>query len=441
MYRAHRERLLAELDRRNAAAVLPTNRAKVRNHDAEYRFRADSDFWWLTGFGEPQSVLVLLPTIGDAKPRSVLFLREKNREQEIWSGRRLGVERACEELGVDQAFPIGELWTRLPDMLKGCSRLVYRAGADEERDREMFGVLAKLRGQPRIPQVVPLEVIDPSSVLHELRLFKDEHELECMRRAAAITEVAHVAAMRAARAGVNEREIEALIEYEFRRGGGEGPAYGTIVAGGANACILHYVQNDRALGASDLLLIDAGAEYASYACDVTRTFPVGGRFGAEQRALYDVVIGAQLAAIDATRVGVRFDAVHQVALRKLVEGLCSLGLLQDTPEKALESESYKRFYMHRTSHWLGLDVHDCGAYVVGGLGRALEPRMVLTIEPGLYVAEDDDTVEPRWRGIGIRVEDDVLVREDGVEILTRAIPKLPGELEQVCARDGAGAAR
>ncbi|MCC7015170.1 MAG: aminopeptidase P N-terminal domain-containing protein [Planctomycetes bacterium] len=434
MFRSHRERLLTELDRRGAAAVLPTSRAKVRNHDAEYRFRPDSDFWWATGFNEPQSVLVLVPGSGERAARSVLFLRERNRDAEIWSGRRLGVERACAELGVDEAYPIAELWTRLPELLKGSSKLMYRAGSDDERDRELFAVLAKLRGQTRILEAVPLEVFDPAVLLHELRLFKDEHELACMRRAAEFTAKAHIAAMKAARPGCNESEIEALVEYEFRRHGADGPAYGSIVAGGANACILHYVENNCVLREGELLLIDAGAESAFYACDVTRTFPIGGRFNAEQRAVYEIVLDAQLAALAVTKPGVRFDAVHRCALERLVQGLCSLGVLEGPPEKALESESYKRFYMHRTSHWLGLDVHDSGAYVSDGLGRVLEPGMVLTIEPGLYLAPDDETLESRWRGIGIRIEDDVLVTATGAEVLTSAIPKTVADIERICAR-------
>jgi Xaa-Pro aminopeptidase len=434
MFLDHRARLLRELDARRAAAVIPTARPKIRNHDAEYRFRPESDFWWATGFAEPHAVLVLLPASGERAARSVMFLRDRHRDQEIWSGRRLGVAAAPAELGVDEAFPIEELWKRLPDLLKGAERVVYRTGGDEERDREMFAALARLRAQVRIPDSVPLEIVDPAPILHELRLFKDEHELACMRRAAGITAHAHVAAMRSARPGTTETEIEALLEYEFRRNGADGPAYGSIVASGANACILHYVENRARLQADQLLLIDAGAEFGHYACDVTRTYPVSGRFSAEQRALYDVVLEAQHEALAITRPGTRFDAVHCAALTRLVQGMCELGLLRETPESALQTESYRRFYMHRTSHWLGLDVHDCGAYVVGRLGRELAPGMVLTIEPGLYIAEDDDTVEPRWRGIGIRIEDDVLVTPDGIEILTGAIPKLPAELEQLCAR-------
>jgi Xaa-Pro aminopeptidase len=432
MYREHRARALRELETLGAAALVPTARAKFRNHDTEYRFRPDSDFWWLTGFAEPQSVLLLLPPERDRGARSVLFLRDNDRAQEIWSGRRLGVAAAPEALGVDDAYPISELWKRAPELLEGSTKLVYRAGTDEERDREVFAMLTRLRGQSRSPLPVPREFVDPSLVLHELRLFKDDAELARMRRAAEITAAAHVAAMRESRVGLREHEVEARIEYEFRRRGATGPAYGTIVAGGANACILHYVDNGEELRGDELVLIDAGAEHEYYASDVTRTFPVGGRFSPEQRALYEVVLRAQLDAIERVRPGARFDDVHQAALRTLVAGLCELGLLEGPPEKALASEAYKRFYMHRTSHWLGLDVHDCGAYVVDGKSRELVPGMVLTVEPGLYVSSDEATVEPRWRGIGIRIEDDVLVTPEGNEVLTSAVPKSVDELERIC---------
>jgi Xaa-Pro aminopeptidase len=432
MYRANRARALAQLRERRAAAVIPTARAKVKNHDTEFRFRPDSDFWWLTGFDEPDSVLVLLPALdAQTKDRSVLFLRDKKRDEEVWSGIRLGVAAAPFELGIDAAHPVQELWTKLAELLRGYERVVYRTGLDETRDREMLATIARMRAQVRATWIAPQEIVDTAPVLHELRLFKSEDELAVMRRAAEVTARAHIAAMRETAPGVRENEIEALIEYTFRRAGANGPAYGTIVAGGANACTLHYVRNDRVLADGDLLLIDAGAEFDYYACDVTRTFPVNGRFSAEQRALYEVVLGAQLAAIERCRPNEPFQAVHDTALRVLVEGLIEHGLLAGPLDQALAKETYKRFYMHRTSHWLGLDVHDCGAYVVAGETRALAPGMVLTVEPGLYVAEDDTTVEERWRGIGIRIEDDVLVTVDGNEVLTRAIPKTIDELESL----------
>jgi Xaa-Pro aminopeptidase len=435
MYRQHRQRALDALRALHAAAVIPTASHKIRNHDAEYRFRPDSDFWYLTGFGEPEAALVLLPaTASEPHDRSLLFLRDKKRDEEVWSGRRLGIQAAPSALGVEQAFPIGELWTKLAELLKGYSRVVYRSGLDEARDRSMLGVLAKLRAQPRLPQAVPLEIADPATVIHELRIHKSEDELAHMRRAIAITAEAHTSAMARAKPGMNEAEIDALLHYVFLRRGANGPAYTNIVAGGANACILHYVENNQPLRDGDLLLIDAGSEVACYASDVTRTFPINGRFSRDQRALYEIVLEAQLRAIDQVRPGAPFTAAHETALRALTKGLVRLGLLSGEIDALIQSEAYKRFYMHRTGHWLGLDVHDCGAYVQDGSARKLEPGMVLTVEPGLYVAEDDETVDRRWRGIGIRIEDDVLVTASGNEVLTAAIPKSVADVEAASSR-------
>jgi Xaa-Pro aminopeptidase len=441
-YAENRARFLARLAERGAAAVIPTATLKYRNHDTEYRFRPDSDFWYLTGFGEPESVLVLLPGApgapgapaagGAARPRSVLFLRDKKREEEVWSGLRLGVAAAPGTLGVDEAFPMAEFWTRLPELLTGFERIVYRTGHDEARDRQFHAVLARLRSLVRSSAALPGEVLDPAPLLHELRLFKTPHELSVMRRAVAITAEAHRAAMAAATPGMGENEIDALLTYTFLRRGASGAAYGNIVAGGANACILHYVNNDGPLRDGELLLIDAGSELEHYASDVTRTFPINGRFQAEQRALYEVVLRALQAATLQVRPGNTFVSVHDTAVRVLCEGLAGLGLLPGTAEELLKNEAYKRFYMHRTSHWLGLDVHDCGAYVVGGQSRTLAPGQVLTVEPGLYIAPDDTSVEARWRGIGIRIEDDVLVTEQGCEVLTAAIPRTVEEVERAC---------
>ena len=430
MHRQHRERFLESLAREDAVAVIPTGSPKIRNHDCDYRFRPDSDFWYLTGFAEPDAVLVLAPRIEGAE--SSLFLREKDRDAEIWTGRRLGTEAAPERLGVDSAHPIGELWERLPDLLEGSRRLVYRMGDDEERDRRMTAAVRSLASRVRAGVRAPEEWVAPSTCLHEQRLVKSEDELALMRRAAAITTEAHLAAMRAARPGMNEREIDAGIEHAFKVAGSTGPAYTNIVAGGQNACILHYVENDQPLRGGDLLLIDAGAEWEYYAADVTRTFPVDGTFGDEQRALYEVVLRAQKRAIEQVAPGNTFQSVHDAALRELVEGLCELGLVAEAADDAIESGSYKRFFMHRTGHWLGLDVHDCGAYHVDGESRELAPGMVTTVEPGLYVAPDDETVDARWRGIGIRIEDDVVVTGEGNEVLTAGVPKEVEEVEAAC---------
>ncbi len=427
MFHDHRARFLARLQREQAAALVASGAPRIRNHDTEYRFRPLSDFYYLTGFREPEAVLLLLPAGEEA--RSVLFLEERDPEVETWTGRRLGVEAAPERLGIDRAHPIGELWQRLPQYLAGHERLVYRLGEDAERDRRLCRAVGRMRERDRSGRAAPREWIDPSRWLHEQRLFKQGPELERMRRAASITAEAHLAVLRAARPGVNECELDALLDYTFRRRGATGSAYPNIVAGGANACILHYRENDQPLRNGELCLVDAGCEWDFYASDVTRTFPVNGSFGPEQRALYEVVLAAQKAALDRVRPGSTQDAVHRAALEHLVQGLLELGLLQGTLEQALEEQSYRRFYMHRTGHWLGLDVHDCGAYHEAGVPRPFRPGMVTTVEPGLYVAADDPTVEPRWRGIGIRIEDDVLLTEQGAEILTAAIPREIDELE------------
>ncbi len=430
MHREHRQRFLDLLAAENAAAVVLTGDPPRRNGDSEYRFRPESDFWYLTGFREPGAALVLLP--GREQGRSVLFLRDKDPEQEVWTGRRLGVAAAPEALGVDEARPIEELWGTLPDLLVGHEKLIYTVGLDEQRDREMLHVLEALRTKRKRGSIAPDELLDPDDSLHELRLFKTAPELERMRRAAAITVEAHGEAMRAARPGVNESELDALLEYTFRRRGGTGAAYSNIVAGGANACILHYVENDQPLRDGDLLLIDAGCEYDYYASDVTRTFPVNGTFTPDQRALYEVVLAAQHAGIAASRPGRTANDVHEAALDVLVDGLLELGLLAGTRAEVKESGAYRRFYMHKTGHWLGLDVHDCGAYYDGETPRPLQPGIVHTIEPGLYVAPDDDTVDARWRGIGIRIEDDVLVTDGEPDVLTGALPTDPDEIERLC---------
>jgi Xaa-Pro aminopeptidase len=442
-HREHRLRVLEALQERGAAGIFPTASHKTRNFDTEYRFRPDSDFVWLTGFAEPDSVLVLLPALPGAVdfdgkpwkggPRSILYLRERDRSMEIWTGRRLGVERAPERLGVDCARPIEKLWSDLSIILKSAQRLMWRFGVDVENDRRMTELLGKLRMTAKGPILPPIEMLDTAPVLGELRLKKSKAELDLMRRAAATTKAAHIACMAAARPGKNECEIDALLEWHFRASGGTGAAYNNIVASGANATILHYNENNAVMKDGDLLLIDAGAEHDWYACDVTRTFPVNGRFSKQQRALYEVVLEAQLKAIAHVQPGVSFVSVHETALRALIDGLVRLGLLSGSVDEQLKKDDYRRFYMHRTSHWLGLDVHDCGAYNVDGTSRRLEAGMVLTVEPGLYVAEDDTTVGPEWRGIGIRIEDDVLVTSHGHEVLTTGIPKTVEEVEAACA--------
>tara|TARA_R110002096_G_scaffold50650_3_gene132822 strand:- start:45011 stop:46336 length:1326 start_codon:yes stop_codon:yes gene_type:complete len=439
LYSDNRRRFQAILNEKGIAAVIPTNTVKVRNHDCDFRFRPDSDFWYLTGFAEPDSWLVLLP--GEDGGKSILFLRDKDPLQETWQGRRLGIDAAPDALDVDEARNVDDLWDTLGELLADHTSLMWRTGNDEGRDRRMLEVVADLRRRARGGVQPPVELLDPAPILHELRLFKTEAEVELMRAAAAITTEAHTAAMATAAPGVNECEIDALIDYTFRRRGSTGQAYNNIVAGGANACILHYVENDAPLVDGELLLIDAGAEMDYYASDVTRTFPVNGRFSDAQRAVYEVVLRSQIAAVNAVAPGVPFLHIHEIALNELVDGLIELGVCQGTRASVIQDKSYSRFFMHKTSHWLGLDVHDCGTYTADGKPRKLEVGMVLTVEPGLYFDPSLDGVEPKYVGIGVRIEDDILVTPDGHENLTAAIPKTVDAVEAACADSALATAR
>jgi Xaa-Pro aminopeptidase len=424
----HRERLLAALASHDAAGVYFSGKEKLRNGDSTFRFRPESDFFYLTGCREPEACLVLLP---HGEERAVLFVRPKDREAEIWNGRRVGVDAAPEVFGVDRAFAIEELPSKLPKLLLGHKGIEYGFGVDLDRDHAVADCVNRTARLARSKGVVPDQWHHPRVHAHEQRLFKTPAEIALMRRAAEVSAEGHRSVMAQAGPDTNEAELDALLEYTFRRYGGTGCSYTNIVAGGANACILHYVENDRPLRDGDLCLVDAGAEWSFYASDVTRTFPVNGTFSPEQRALYEVVLTAQVAALRASRPGVTFESVHDVAVRRLTEGLVELGLLKGPVDAALESGTYRAFYMHRTSHWLGLDVHDAGAYVREGSSRTLAPGMVFTIEPGLYVAPDAG-VDPRWRGIGIRIEDDVLVTPEGIDVLTRNTPKSIDDVEAAC---------
>jgi Xaa-Pro aminopeptidase len=407
----------------------------IRNNDVEHEYRQHSDVYYLTGFDEPDSVLIL--TNQHREHRVVLFMRERDAEREIWDGPRLGTARAKEALGVDAAYPIKELEERLPDYLEGARRVHYRIGADRAFDERFLRALDLVRVRSRRGVECPSEIVDPAVIVHELRLRKSPVERALMRRAAEITRDAHLAAMRIARPGRYEYEVEAELLRTFRAGGSERPAYGSIVGSGPNATILHYRKNDRRLDDGDLLLIDAGAEYAYYAADVTRTFPVSGRFTPPQRAIYQLVLESQLAAIAAVRPGVTLEAVHAVSCEVLAAGLVRLGLIPGPVEGAVERGDFRRFYMHRTSHWLGMDVHDVGRYHLGGAPRPLEPGFVLTIEPGLYISANAE-VPAEYRGIGVRIEDDILVTPEGGENLTFDIPKGVEELETLlAARSGA----
>ncbi|MDR7100739.1 Xaa-Pro aminopeptidase [Lysobacter niabensis] len=414
-----------------AILILPAAKEMVRSRDTHYPYRQDSDFWYLTGFAEPDAVLVLVP--GRKHGETLLFCRERDVEREAWDGPRVGPEGAVEAFGMDDAYPIGDLDDILPGLLEGRTRVYYHFGRDQEFDLKLIGWLNRVRAEVRHGAQPPHEFLELGHLLDEMRLFKDRDELKLMQRAADISVLAHQAAMRAVRGGMREYELQAEIERVFRQHDAES-AYGSIVGAGSNACVLHYRANNAPMSEGDLVLIDAGAEYRGYAADITRTFPVSGRFTREQRALHDLVDAAQAAALAQARPGVPYEAGHVAAVATLTEGLLQLGLLKGKLEKNIADGLYRRFYRHKTGHWLGLDVHDVGEYRIDGESRLLEPGMVFTIEPGLYIAPDDTSVAAKWRGIGIRTEDDVLVTAAGHEVLTRGLARSADEIEAFMAR-------
>jgi Xaa-Pro aminopeptidase len=422
-----RESLLAQIGR--GVAIVPTAPEAIRNRDAHYPYRFDSYFYYLTGFSEPESVLVL---VGGDQPKSVLFCRDKDLEREIWDGFRYGPDAAREIFGFDEAYSITRLDELAPQLLANKPRLYFSLGAEAQWDARVTGWLNQVRNQARAGVGAPSELVDVRGLLDEMRLFKTEDELETMRKAAEISASAHRRAMRATQPGAMEYEVEAELLHEFRRHGAQAPAYTSIVAGGANACVLHYVSNDARLHDGDLLLIDAGCELDGYASDITRTFPVNGKFTGPQKDLYELVLAAQAAAIEAVRAGNHWNAPHEAALNVLVRGFIDFGLCQGTVEGVLESGDYRRFYMHRTGHWLGLDVHDAGEYKRNGEWRSLEPGMVLTVEPGCYVRPADDVPEHFWN-IGIRIEDDAVVTQGESEIITAGAPKSVTDIEALMA--------
>jgi Xaa-Pro aminopeptidase len=409
--------------------VLRSNPQQTRSHDTEFPFRQDSDFAYLTGFLEPDSVAVL--TSAHPDHRFVLFVRPRDLEKETWNGRRAGVEGALRDHGPDATFAIEELDAKLPGYLEGAPTVHFTPGLDHDFNTRMEGWLAGMRRTRARNGKGPASRTEHGGVVHEMRLFKSAEELVLLRKACAISADAHNAALAAARPGMMEYEIEALVNYAFRIRGARAPGYNSIVAGGENATILHYTENDMALKDGTLLLIDAGGEYEGYTADITRTFPVGRSFTTDQRAVYDIVLEAQLAAIAQVRPGVRFDDVHHAALLVIVRGLVRLGVLTGEPEELIAQKGYQPFYMHRTSHWLGLDVHDAGLYVdAAGKSRPLEPGMVLTVEPGLYFGDGILEYDPRWRGIGVRIEDDILVTATGHENLSEGAIKDPAAIER-----------
>jgi len=424
MLAARRERIMAAMG--GGVMLLAAAPERPRTTDVLYPFRQDSDFDYATGFTEPEAVCVLAP---DAPERYLLFVRPHDPERAIWVGPRAGIEGAVERHGADHAHPLDDLERVLGPLLEKSAFVYHSMMRDDPLAQRLLAIIRSAQaGRPR-SGTGPSTIRDPAEILHEMRLRKEPGELDRMRRAIAIACEAHREAMRAAQPGVTEYELEALVDYTFRRRGATGPAYPSIIASGPNATILHYVENDRVLGDNELLLIDAGAEHAGYCADVTRTFPTGRRYTPGQRTLYDAVLAAQLAAIDTIRPGATLEDAHRAALRVLVDALLAEHLLDGSHDEIVEKGLYRRFYMHRTSHWLGRDVHDVGNYAVGGAPRPLEPGMVLTVEPGLYVSPDADDVPVALRGIGIRIEDDVLVTETGHEVLSAAAPKQVAEIE------------
>ena len=428
-----RRREVARAIGADAVLIVPAAREVTRNRDVHYPFRQNSDFTWLTGFPEPDAVAVIAPKHKDGE--FVLFCRPHDPEREVWDGRRFGTEGAVAQFGADAAHPLAELDEKLPELLADRKRIHYPFGVDDGFDRKVMGWLRAVRAKARKGISAPTELISSDGVLHERRLIKGAGELVTMRRAARISAAAHRQLMQTCRPGMSEQALEATFLAACAEQGARFQAYPPIVGGGANACVLHYVENAADLADGDLVLVDAGCELDGYASDITRTFPVNGRFSAPQRKLYELVLKAQLAAIGAVKPGKRWDAPHNAALKVLTRGLVDLGFIDGKPEdlpQLIRDEKYKPFYMHRTGHWLGMDVHDVGSYKTDGKWRMLEPGMVLTVEPGLYIAPDA-AVPAEYRGIGIRIEDDVLVTEEGQEVLSRDVPKEPDAIEQLMA--------
>lgn len=435
---ARRRKALMEQLEPDSIAILPAAPTHVRNRDVEYAYRQDSDFQYLTGFPEPEAVLVLIP--GREHGEYILFCRERDPAREQWDGLRAGQEGAVRDYGADDAFPIADIDEILPGLIEGRERVYYAIGANAEFDQRLMEWINQIRAKSRQGAQPPSEFFALEHLLHEMRLFKSPAELKVIRYAAEISAEAHAQAMRASRPGLYEYHLEAELEYRFRRGGARLPAYGSIVASGNNACILHYQNNDAPLHDGDLVMIDAGCEIDCYASDISRTFPVNGRFSPEQRALYEIVLEANLEALKYVAPGRSWNEPHDATVRVITAGLLRLGILHGELERLIEEGAYKPYYMHRAGHWLGLDCHDVGDYKIAGRWRLLEPGMLLTVEPGIYISKDQDEVEEKWRGIGIRVEDNVLVTRDGHEITTAGVPKTIDAIEALMAAARANAA-
>lgn len=426
-----RKKLMAQMEP-NSIALLAAAPPRVRNSDAEYLYRQNSDFHYLTGFTEEKALLALIP--GRKQGEVVLFCQQKDKAKELWHGTLMGPDVARKELEIDDAFPVDDMDDILPGLIEGRDRVYYSMGKDDRFDIQVMNWLKVIRSKAKIGAHPPGEFLMLDHLLHELRLIKSTNEIKLMQQAAKISAEGHKRAMAYCRPGIREYELEAELLHAFTRNGSRAPAYTSIVATGDNACILHYIENDSEVKAGDLVLIDAGCEYGHYASDITRTFPANGKFSPEQKAIYNIVLKAQLAAIEAIRPGVPWDEPHNISVKIITQGLVRLGIMNGRPSQLIKSEAYKDFYMHRIGHWIGMDVHDVGDYKIDDDWRLLEPGMVTTVEPGIYISPSNKKVPKKWRGIGVRIEDDVLITRNGNKVLSAGIPKTIQEIESFMAQ-------
>ena len=429
-YARRRKELMAMMEP-NSIAIIPASTEKIRSRDTAYPFRQDSDFYYLSGFNEPEAVIVLIPEREQAE--FVVFCREKDVEKEIWDGYRAGPEGVCKDYGADDAFPVADIDDILPGLLEGRERVYYTMAKNVDFDRQLMNWINRIKAKVRSGATPPGEFLDLDHFLHDMRLFKSAAEQRLMAQSGEIAAEAHIRAMQICKPGMVENQLAAEIQHHCAMQGATELAYNTIVGGGANACVLHYVENSAKLKDKELVLIDAGCEYQFYASDITRTFPVNGKFTKEQKTIYNIVLKAQAAALEKVAPGNHWNEPHDASVRVITEGLQELGLLVGEVDDLIEEKSYKQFYMHRIGHWLGMDVHDVGDYKVGGEWRVLEPGMVMTVEPGIYIAPGSENVAKKWWGIGIRIEDDVLIMKDGHKVLTEKVPKTVEAIEAIMA--------
>ncbi len=430
-YKQRRTELMAQMES-NSIALIAAAPARTRSNDTEYYYRQNSDFYYLTGFEEQNALLALIP--GRKQGEVVLFCQEKDKLKELWTGVLMGPDAAREQFDLDDAYPSADIDDIVPGLIEGRERVYYSMGQDNRFDERVMDWVKVIRAKAKLGAHPPGEFLVLDHLLHELRLIKSKHEIELMQRAAEISAEGHRQAMAACEPGVYEYTLEAELNYAFTRGGSRSPAYCSIVAAGENSCILHYDRNDAEIKDGDLVLIDAGCEYKYYASDITRTFPANGKFNQQQKAIYELVLKAQYAAIEAVQPGAAWDAPHNASVRVITQGLIKLGLIKGTLNAAIKREAYRDFYMHKVGHWIGIDVHDVGDYKIDEEWRLLEPGMVTTIEPGIYISPDNKSVPKKWRGIGVRIEDDVLVMKKGNRVLTTGIPKTVDEIETFMAQ-------